>query len=378
MDTNAETLPTLLKDLIAIPSVNPSFGGTGEAEVANFVSSALSAAGIEPERQGVLPGGRDNIIGRVGADDGQPAILLEAHMDTVGTEGWHSENPFEPVEKDGRIYGRGACDTKASLAVFLALAEHFSRCPETLRQPLVFAASIDEEDAQSGAFRLMEAGLPIDGAITGEPTRLRIVHAHKGTLRFRVRTAGVAAHSAFPERGKNAIAAMAPVLSRLNEYMRSLAERSPHPGLGRPTANIGLIRGGQAVNVVPDSCAIEIDRRLLPEETGEGAMAEIRRLLMDLPDTIVEEPLVARSGLDTPVDSPVAARLATAISNSEGEALFETAPYMTNATAYAAAGIPSLVFGPGDIAQAHTRDEFIEIDQLIRAFRILKRFLSKD
>src|SRR5690606_23297291 len=128
--------------LIALPSVNPSFGGTGEAAVADFVETFLRKAGLEPTRQPVFPG-RYNIVARVGSQG--PALLLEAHMDTVAAEGWFSENPFDPIEKDGRIYGRGACDTKASLAVFLAVAEFYARYPVKLKQPLLFAATIDEE-----------------------------------------------------------------------------------------------------------------------------------------------------------------------------------------------------------------------------------------
>lgn len=368
------TLKQLLKDLIALPSVNPSFGGSGEASVADFVAETLGKAGLHPERQSVFAGGRDNVFARVGEG---PALLLEAHMDTVATEGWLSGSPFDPVEKDGRVYGRGACDTKASLAVFLAVAAHFSRQPQTLRVPLVFAATIDEEEMQAGAARLMEAGLNLQGAITGEPTMLDVIHAHKGILRFKIRTEGVAAHSAYPERGKNAIVRMGSVLPRISEYAAALSERPSHSALGKATLNIGTIRGGQAVNVVPDSCVIDIDRRLLPEETGEGVLEEIRRELAGLEGVTVEPPLLDRIGIDTPLDSALAKDLGAAVRKIKGECRFLSAPYMTNATAYASAGIPSLVFGPGDIAQAHTRDEHIEISQLAGAFRILIKFLSK-
>ncbi len=369
-------LTQLLKDLIALPSVNPSFGGSGEAAVADYVLAYLEKAGLKPERQVVLDDGRDNVFVRVGEKEG-PAILLEAHMDTVATEGWLSGSPFDPVETEGRIYGRGSCDTKASLAVFLAVAAHFSRQPETLRVPLVFAATIDEEEMQTGASRLMEAGLDLQAAITGEPTLLDIIHAHKGILRFKIRTEGVAAHSAFPERGENAILKMAPVLSRLAEYESNLAARPAHPTLGRPTVNVGTIRGGQAVNVVPDSCVIDIDRRLLPDETGDEVLEEVRRTLSGLGKVTVESAVLDRVGIDTPVDSPVAEALAAAVRKNKGDCQFLSAPYMTNATAYASAGIPSLVFGPGDIAQAHTRDEHVEAAQLESAFRILVDFLSR-
>lgn len=363
----------LLKELIALPSINPSFGGTGEAAVADFVEEALRRAGLRPNRQEVFSG-RDNVFAHVGAGE-EPAILLEAHMDTVAADGWFSGSPFDPVEKEGRIYGRGACDTKASLAVFLAVAAHFARRPDELARPLIFAATVDEEEKQSGAFRLAEAGLVLEGAITGEPTLLDIIHSHKGVLRFTVRTRGVAAHSAFPERGENAILRMGEALQRLAEYGESLARVEPHPVLGRPTVNVGTISGGRAVNVVPDSCVVQVDRRLLPNESGREVWEELRGRLADLPHVEVEPPSLDCGGLDTPADSALAIRLGEAVRREKGEVRYLSAPYMTNATAYAANGVPTVVFGPGDIAQAHTRDEYVEVEQLHAAARVLVDFL---
>jgi acetylornithine deacetylase/succinyl-diaminopimelate desuccinylase family protein len=371
------SLAGLLKDLVALPSVNPSFGGTGEAGVADYVAAFLQRSGIEPTRQPVFPGGRDNVYARMGHLPG-PAVLLEAHMDTVDAEGWFSGDPFDPVEKDGRLYGRGACDTKASLAVLLAVAAHFASRPEELRRPFVFAATIDEEEKQTGAFRLMEAGLSLDGAITGEPTLLDIVHAHKGCLRFRIRTSGRAAHGAFPELGDNAVMRMGRVLSLLSEYSRELASRPAHPLLGKPTLNVGTIRGGQSANVVPDSCEIELDRRLLPDEKGREAIEEIENLLAGVEQAAIEPGCQERPGIDTSPEAPLARDLAKAAGDASGGGRFRSAPYMTNAAAYVAAGLPSLVFGPGDIAQAHTRDESVELAQLDEAFRILIRFLGRE
>lgn len=373
MDT--DRLVTLLKELIALPSINPAFGGSGEGAVAEYVEAFLKTAGLDPQRQTVADG-RHNVYARVGPGDG-PAILLEAHMDTVAAEGWFSGSPFEPVEGDGRIFGRGACDTKGSLAVFMALAAHFSRQPELLKQPLIFAATVDEEEKQLGAFRLMEADFQLAGAITGEPTLLDVIHAHKGCLRLTIRTEGVAAHSAFPDRGENAILRMGEVLLRLADYQAELGQREEHPSLGKPTVNPGTVRGGQAVNVVPDDCVLEVDRRLLPSETGREVLKEIQARLADLPKAAVDGAFLDRAGIDTPVDSALASSLGEAVRGEKGDCRFLPAPYMTNATAYAGAGIPSLVFGPGSIAQAHTRDEYIEVEQLGRAFRILADFLGR-
>lgn len=372
---NESQIVSLLKDLIALPSVNPSFGGTGEGAVADYVEGFLHRAGLQPERQKVFHG-RDNIIARVGGGS-EPPVLLEAHMDTVAAEGWLSGNPFCPLEQAGRIYGRGACDTKASLAVFMAVAHHFTQNTGRLKQPLVFAATVDEEEKQAGAFRLMETERGLAGAITGEPTRLEIIHAHKGVMRLRIRASGLAAHAAFPERGNNAILQMAPVLGRLATYQAELNHRTAHPSLGRPTVNVGTIRGGQAVNVVPDDCVIDIDRRLLPTEKGETVRREFETLMEGLERVKIEAPYLERSGIDTGQGCDLAVALGEAVRRAEGNCRYSSAPYMTNATAYAEKGIACLVFGPGDIAQAHTRDEFIEISQLGRAFRALVDFLGR-
>ncbi len=370
MGTDAQAdLAALLGELIAIPSVNPAFGGQGEAAIADMVAARLERSGMETIRQEVFPG-RSNLIARAG-DPAQPGLLLEAHLDTVAADGWTTGDPFRPEFRDGKIFGRGACDTKGSLAVFLSVFEYFARRPEELAIPLIFAATVDEEEKQSGAFRLMEAGLPLAAAITGEPTLLNIIHAHKGVLRFRITSRGVAAHSAFPERGKNAINRMAPVLSELENLASELASREPDPNLGRPTLNIGTIRGGQAVNVVPDHCVIEVDRRLLPNESGAAVLADIQTRLGELPGMTVEPAWLDRPGMETPPQHPFSRQLAAAVERAAGACDFLAAPYMTNATAYAAAGIPALVFGPGDIAQAHTDGEFIETGQLDLCYRLL-------
>ncbi len=363
----------LLKKLISIPSVNPSMGGTGEAALSTFLFDRLSALGVEVIRQEVFPG-RDNIAARIGAKS-EPAILLEAHMDTVAVDSWAKGDPFFPQEEDGRIYGRGSCDTKASMAVFLSCFEYFAANVEQLKRPLVFAATVDEEERQSGAYKLMGLDWPLYGAIAGEPTLCRIINQHKGCVRFAIEVAGLAAHSSSPELGENAISRMGEVIRRMDAYRDSL-ESSVSSKMGGPTVSIGTIRGGAGINIVPDSCRIEVDRRTVPGEKPEEILASLISMFSDLPWVKVVPDLV-RPAMATSEEDGFCQELAEAIQSHGTFRGFESARYMTNAVAYSDKGISSLVFGPGDISKAHMNDEFVEFQELENAKAILIKLLSQ-
>ena len=365
----------LLGELVALKSVNPSFGGPGEGELASFVADWLRRAGADVALQEVLPG-RNNVIAMVRAGSG-PALLLDAHLDTVSADSWREGDPYVPRLAGGRLYGRGSCDTKASMAVFMERVAHYAAHPSRLVRPLVFSATIDEEDRQTGAYRLLDHdfGVEIGGAIAGEPTLCRLIHAHKGLVRFQVETRGIAAHASNPALGDNAIARMNRVLYGLADLVRDFEGRTPHPSLGRPTINPGTIHGGTAVNVVPDRCILEVDRRLIPGETAEGALAEIDRIVAG-DGRIKVTPHYDRPALDTPVGIPLVRDLRAAIRQEGRDDAPTVAGYLTNAVAFAARAVPSVVFGPGDVAQAHTDHEFLELAELDAASRILQRLLE--
>ena len=221
-------------------------GRTGQTmkrrRLADYVARALGALGADVERQEVAPG-RPNVVGRFHAG-ASPTILLEAHLDTVPSRGMEIE-PFDPVLKEGRLYGRGACDTKGSLAAFLFAVGEAVRHPAALRYNIVFAAVADEEFGFTGAREAVTRGLGADFGIAGEPTRLRIVRAHKGVTRWRIRAEGRAAHSAYPERGTNAIYRMAPALVRLEQYGAMLKNGPAHEALGTGSLSVGVIEGGR-------------------------------------------------------------------------------------------------------------------------------------
>lgn len=236
----------LLADLVAIPSMNPMGRGRvgreyQEEPLAAFIAEFLRQALIDVELDEVSPG-RPNLVARF--DAGAPAtLLLEAHLDTVLADQM-TIDPFTPEIRHGRLYGRGSCDTKGSLAAFVHV---IAACAARKARPsmnILLLAVADEEYGFTGARHAVRRGLRADFGIVGEPTQLRIVRAHKGVTRWKVVTRGVASHSAYPDRGKNAIYTMARVIDRLEQHAGALMRRPPHSLLGTPTMSVGVIEGG--------------------------------------------------------------------------------------------------------------------------------------
>jgi len=278
---------------------------------------------------------------------------------------------LEPRERDGRMTGRGSCDTKASLAAMLAAVETLTKRREELRANVVVLGSVDEEYLMRGIVAFAERGQPIDAAVVGEPTRLAVVRAHKGLIRWEIATHGKAAHTSQPQNGDNAILQMMEVIAAFQALEPKLAART-HPLLGRPYFTIATVHGGMGVNIVPEQCTITVDRRTLPAENAADVIAEVEGVLADLrqrsPNVKVEigAPFANIAGLDTPDDHPFV-RLATRVAAEHGGADRAVGvPYGTNAAALAAKNIPTVVLGPGDIAQAHSADEWVELAQVER------------
>jgi acetylornithine deacetylase len=367
----------LLADLVSIPSVNP-MGRAGEGreygeeQIAGLIAAYLRMHKVDVEISEVAKG-RPCVVGHV--DSGaEETLLLEAHLDTVGGERMAIE-PFTAAIEDGKLYGRGSCDAKGSLAAFFAAVCSLLGGKRKLKRNVLLLAVPDEEYRFTGALHAVSRGLRADWGIAGEPTCLNIVRAHKGVTRWKIVARGVAAHSAYPERGRNAIFAMGQALVRIELYAGLLREGQGHPLLGVPTLGVGVIEGGQAVNIVPDRCWVEVDRRTLPGETAGTVTEPVKRLLDDLPDLELETPYLSVPGMEVEADSPFLKTLSEAILGVTGRATFEVARYATDAGIYGAAGIPTVVFGPGDIAQAHTEREFIDLDQYQAAIKIIQRLL---
>ncbi|MBM3860849.1 MAG: M20 family metallopeptidase [Verrucomicrobia bacterium] len=326
-----------------------------EAEQAAFLARLLESWGARVRLQEVAPD-RPNLIATFDGRDATRSVMFEAHGDTVG-----GDAPFVASIRDGRLYGRGSCDTKGSMtAMLMGIREVLERdggVPVTLH----FVSTCDEELGAAGAHALMAVGFRADWALVGEPTGLQIVYAHKGAVRVTIRTSGIAAHSSTPERGVNAIYTMRALLERLERWQPTVR----HPVLGAPTLSVGTIHGGSQVNVVPASCEIEVDRRLVPGESVEAAVAEM------LGEWKAETEVTAfYPPLDGDLNGAAAEAMKSACRKVLGRAEFVVAPYASDAGVFQAAGIPSLLFGPGDAAQAHSRDEFIELDQITRAAQV--------
>lgn len=338
-----------------------------EAEQVRQVSQYAAAQGAEVSLDEVMPG-RVNLRATFGGFAPGRTWLFEAHGDTVPGE--------VPVRYDAasqRLYGRGACDTKASLVAMLAAIVR-ARAKRTLRGSVHWVATCCEESGGEGAQALMAAGLRPDCAVVGEPTRLEIVRAHKGAWRTRITAQGRAAHSSVPDAGVNAVVAMAEVVRVLHgEFAESLG-RVSHPALGSPTVSVGTITGGRAANIVPDLCEIEVDWRLVPETPAEELLERLRQRF----PSVTIDPYEYYPPFYEPDDSPALKAVGRAVEAVTGKpAVLAGAPWAANAGIFqAAAGFPCVIFGPGDIAQAHTADEFVDWPQVEAAAQVYERILT--
>jgi acetylornithine deacetylase/succinyl-diaminopimelate desuccinylase-like protein len=372
------TTERLVRELIAIPSVNPAFVPVdcpyaGEQAVADFLAARAANLGLPIEFQEVLPH-RPNLLTRLSpGGKTRHRIVLAPHLDTVGGPGdW--EVLFRPVKRHGRIYGRGACDTKGSVAaMFTALARVALKGHRPASTEIVFLGLVDEENAQLGSRAVARKGLRADLAVVGEPTQLRVVTAHKGDIWLRLETQGKSAHGSRPELGRNAVHEMAKVVHLLETDYAAQLRRRRHPILGRPTVNVGSIGGGTQPNIVPDKCFITVDRRTLPGETDAQVRQEIAGLLRRarLQASLSSAREVPCAALESSRDVPLVRAFLDAAGQRNGHGV----DYFCDAAVLAQGGIPSVVFGPGDIAQAHTVGEWIEAKSLETATDFLERFL---
>lgn len=383
----------LLKDLVAIPSVNPmgrDISGPDyyETRVTQYLVDFFRTLGVPFEVIEIVPG-RANVLARLDADSPAPTVLLDAHQDTVPVDGM-TIAPFDPVERDGRVWGRGSCDVKGGLAAMLSAFSRLVKERPSGRANVVLSCTCDEEATSLGINALVGSWTgraPVsplcpqrpDMAIIAEPTLLEIVVAHRGATRWKLQTAGRACHSSRPSDGINAIYRMAKVLSVLEEYATWVpGSRPAHPLCGPATLSVGLISGGSSVNVVPDHCVIEIDRRVIPGEENLAVQREVIDYLADRIDFDVAhgEPYCTSPPLGDDCNGDLANRLSATIRQCGTSPRILGVPFGTHASRLGRLKIPAVVFGPGDIAQAHTRDEWIDIDSLRQASEIYYQFCA--
>jgi acetylornithine deacetylase ArgE len=376
--TRLDPVLETLADLIGINSVNPNYdGGVPEEEMSRYVEEFFGVRGIETWRQKVFPQ-RDNVIARIPGRNSHRRIVFEAHMDTVSVAGM-TIDPFQPVVRDGRMYGRGACDTKGGMAAMMHALASLAENKLTPHCDIWFAATIDEEFSYRGVVALCK-DLQADAAIVAEPTSLQPVIASKGVVRWKIETIGRSAHSSKPHLGVNAIEQMAHVITAIENDSSRLKDH-PHPLLGSATCNIGVVRGGIQINFVPASCEIEIDRRLLPSETCDEVLAHYQQLLDSLAvkhpgmQAVMHPPLLTDVPLETDGDTAAVQRMVTILNDMQLDSTLVGVPFGSDASKFGQLGIPSMILGPGSIDQAHVADEYIECDQVPIAEEIYRRFM---
>jgi acetylornithine deacetylase len=290
-------------------------------------------------------------------------------------------DPYGAKIEDGRLYGRGACDIKGGMASMLAAFARIVREKPRGAPSVVMACVVDEEFTFRGILELVLRGPRPDLAIVAEPTCLNIVNAHKGVVRWHLKTAGRACHSSRPEDGINAIHRMARLLVGIEAFAAELRQSRNDPLLGQPTLSVGRIEGGVSVNVVPELCRIEIDRRVVGGEDPDRAPEDLAAYLRKLPGIDFpfesEPPWMCKPALTPHGSEAVVKRLGQAIDAVRGKHQVMAVPYGTDASTLAEAEVPTVVFGPGDIAKAHTCDEWVPLDEVEQASEILYRFAVK-
>ena len=370
--TGQHEVLNLLAGLVRINSVNPAYeGGRPEGEIAAHIRRYFSRHGIETFEQEVFPG-RPNLIARLPGRSAR-RLVFEAHTDTASVQGM-TIAPFEPLIADGRMFGRGACDTKGGLAAMMAALVSLKRDGVVPPCEVWVVAAADEEYSFRGVVKLCE-GLQAAGAVVAEPTAMRLAAASKGVVRWKICCQGRAAHSSKPELGLNAISNMARVVLALEEDGRNLA-RNRHPLLGPATVNVGVIQGGRQVNFVADFCSIEIDRRLLPGEEIETVLSHYEGLLNPAWGAYMEQPMLQ----DYPLETPSAAPIVSTSSKLLGEMGLNGepvgVPFGSDASKLSRAGVPSIIFGPGSIDRAHGAVEYVECDQVVQACEFYRRLMT--
>jgi acetylornithine deacetylase len=371
-----DTLARLLADLVAIDSINPDLvaGGAGEGAIARFIAGWLAAAGLQVHLDEVGPG-RPNVIAIARGSGGGRALLLNGHIDTVGVAGM--ADPHRPRVEGSRLYGRGAYDMKCGVAACMAaMAELPGR---GLRGDVIFTAVSDEEYAGRGTLDVASR-YRADAALIAEPTEQELVVAHKGFVWLEIETQGRAAHGSIPG-AVDAIVQMGKVLVAIDALNRRLLAQPTHPLLGSGSLHASLISGGQELSSYPERCVLAVERRTVPGETSDQAEQELGAIARAV---AAEDPTfqaVVRRGVDrAPMETPADALLPALLRRHAAEVLGRAipvvgVPYWTDAASLAAAGIPTVLFGPSG-AGAHATEEWVDLESVQQCAEIYLRVID--
>lgn len=375
----------LLTRMVSFDTVNTNLSGVPRAEekLVAFLEERARGAGFSCARLPV-PGYADELLITHRVDPQAPWILFDSHLDTVSVDGM-TIDPFAAEVREGRVWGRGAADTKGTGAAMLCALEEYADAG-TKGANIALLFSVEEENGMNGIRAFVDTHLPaldmrVRGAVIGEPTRLETVIAHNGVVRYRIATAGVAAHSADPSRGRSAIRDMAQLVLFLEDtHIPSIS--ASHPLTGTAQSSINVIRGGSAVNIIPDHCEVEVDRRTVPGEDPEEAVrafhTAVNAFLREHPGAEVSVDVTVGTPPLVPADDPRWARIVGSVLEGHGmDGTGRGVRYATHAGDVSRAGIPTVVLGPGDIAQGHTKDEWVEIAQVEQAVTIYGEIMHR-
>jgi acetylornithine deacetylase len=363
--------------LVSVPSVNIAFRRPGdpddwfnEARLGAVVANWLRDVGIAVEIDLVAPE-RPNVIARIKGAAKGPSMIWEGHLDTVQVTGM--TDPFTPRLADGRLYGRGAVDDKACLTAFMLAIRDLARD----RPPgdVTFLAASDEEFSFTGITHHVERDARYDMGISGEPTELRVVRACKGCARWYVEVQGRAAHTSKPHEGVDAVVAARKLLDRFETEMRGRAE--VHPLLGSATLTCTAFEAGEGPNTVPSRARLRFDYRYLPSEDGDVLWRRFAQIAAELAEAlpgiriVTEPPFIDSAAMDVPADEAIVRLLSDVCERHGIDPTPGGVPYGSDSTKMVTAGIPTVVFGPGNIVQAHALGEYVEIAQVTKAARML-------
>lgn len=382
-NSQASKISSLLADMISIPSVNPGEGPYQsfhlEKRMAEYVQQFFENKRYpyNISYKEILTD-RPNVVVTTSQDPEKKTLLLETHLDTVNVEDMSIE-PFKPTIENGKIYGRGSCDAKAQLvAMMTGIEMAIEKTNGDLPINVMFAATCDEEHLHRGVDDLVRQKINADGAIVGEPTELNLVAATKGSIRFQICTTGRSAHSSKPNEGLNAVYIMADVIRILSSIVTPQVEKQRHPLCGFATVSATTIKGGDQVNIIPDQCIIDVDRRLLPGEMWEEAYNDIKNTVLEYIDSEWHDfiefkyPYLIDPSLETNENSEIAKVGLQVLSNKGlGEQIIGV-PFGTDASKISKLNIPTLVFGPGSINQAHTKNEYVNLDEVLKASEVFR------
>lgn len=374
-------LLNVLMNLISIDSTNPSLvgNGKGEKEISEYIEDYLRRKGIDVVTQDV-ESGRKNVIGILKGKGRGRTLMLNGHLDTVGSEGMEV-SPFSPKFENGKVYGRGSIDMKAGLAGMIISAETILREKIELKGDLILAFVVDEEYESKGT-ELLVKSFKADSAIVCEPTNLKIGIAHKGFTWVKVEIFGKSAHGSRPEEGVDAIVKAGKFLFELERFSKSVLSQKKHPLLGSPSIHASLIKGGKELSTYPDYCEIKLERRNIPGESIDEIKEEIDMILKNISkndrDFVSKfEVLFSRPPLVISKNEEIVNSLCSAFKDVTGKkAEYTGASFWTDGAILKDHGIPTVIFGP-EGSGLHSSIEYTDFESVKVFSEVLTRSILR-